>query len=390
MLNQRGSHKAGSVIAFRLFFALPCAPYISRSFSPPRLKKNLPRVVHSFPASVIYVMPARIEILFNKFIAGTCTQQEYHELMDLLQANQQEETVRQMLQQVYQSTARSLKSVTYVDNNGLLQRVTEDMPEGPRVRPMRRPYRTMAIAAAAVLVLSVGGWWLFGRKADTTGVAPQPIAKAIHKITQRGEMKYMLLPDSTQVWLNVASTLDFPETFGEGRREVYLTGEAFFDVKHAADRPFLIHTGNVITKVLGTSFNVKAYPGQPDVVVSVKRGKVEVSRNDKVMATLTRGQEVKVVTAAQEATIGLAKESMVAAWTTGRLIYDSRPISDILKDLERNYNVTIELEDSALGEEIITTSFRRDIGVEDALEIICKATDRKLVKENGIYKIHRK
>lgn len=368
----------------------PCKALCRRGEDAASKKKFHPRVVHSFPASVMYVMPARIEILFNKFIAGTCTRQEYDELMDLLQANQQEETVRQMLQQVYQSTARSLKSVTYVDNNGHLQQVTDKVEEkGGVVRTIRGRYRKIAVAAA-VLILLAGGWWLFRNPQPASTVTALPVAGAVHKITQRGEMKYLLLPDSTQVWLNVASTLDFPETFAEGSREVYLSGEAFFDVKHAEDRPFLIHTGNVMTKVLGTAFNIKAYPGQPDIIVSVKRGKVEVSKNDKVMATLTKGQEVKVITAVQQATVGVMKESMVAAWTTGRLTYTSRPVSDILQDLERNYNVTIELADSALGEEIFTTSFRRDIGVEEALEIICKATDMKLTVKNGIYTISRK
>jgi transmembrane sensor len=337
-------------------------------------------------------MPSRIEILFQQFIDGTCTQQEYHELMDLLRENQHEETVRHMLQQVYQSTARSLKSVTYVDNNGHLQRaetaVQEEASTGV-VRTLRSRYRKMVMAAAVVLVLLTGAWlWSQRQPADT--VATVPVAGAIHKITQRGELKYLLLPDSTQVWLNVDSKLEFPETFAEGTREVYLSGEAFFDVKHAANHPFLIHTGNVITKVLGTSFNIKAYPGQPDVVVSVKRGKVEVSKHDKVLATLTMGQEVKVIMKAQEATIGALKENSVATWTTGRLSYDSRPVSDILRDLERNYNVRIELTDSAAGEEIFTTSFRRDIGVEEALDIICKATDMELANENGKYIISRK
>lgn len=317
-------------------------------------------------------------------MAGTCTRQEYDELMDLLKENEQEETVRRMLQQVYQSTARSLRSVTYVDEQGHLQTATADSPAPVAEMPRRSPYRRLALAAMVLLLLSAGGWWLF-RQASPKEAAPPALATAIHKTTQRGELKYLLLPDSTQVWLNVASTLDFPETFSEEKREVYLSGEAFFDVKHAAERPFLIHTGNVITKVLGTSFNIKAYPGQPDVVVSVKRGKVEVRKNNEVMATLGKGEEVKVATATSQAALGTTQENMVAAWTTGRLAYESRPIGDILQDLERNYNVKIALTDPRLAEEVFTTSFRRDIGVEEALEIICKATDSKLTKENGIY-----
>lgn len=81
--------------------------------------------------------------------------------MDLLRENQQEETIRHMLQQVYQSTARSLKSVTYVDDKGRLQTVTEDAVEPAIVRPMRSRYRKIAIAAAVLLILLAVGWWLF-------------------------------------------------------------------------------------------------------------------------------------------------------------------------------------------------------------------------------------
>lgn len=335
-------------------------------------------------------MPLRIEILFNKFIAGDCTRQEYDELMDLLRENQHEEAVRQMLQQVYQSTARSLKSVTYVDNNGQLQTAAAGTANAGTVPLRRYRYRAIAVAAAAMLILGTGGWWLYQHYRPVgSGMAQGPAATAVHRITQRGEMKYLALPDGTQVWLNVASTLDFPEKFAEGKREVYLSGEAFFDVKQVTDQPFLIHTGNVMTRVLGTSFNIKAYPGQPDVIVSVKRGKVQVSKNDKVLATLTMGQEATVAAATERATVDATKENMVAAWTAGHLSYTSRPISDILEDLERNYNISIVLADSTMGAEIFTTSFRKDIGEEEALDIICKATDTRLVKENGIYIIKR-
>jgi transmembrane sensor len=334
-------------------------------------------------------MPTRIETLFQKFIDGTCTQQEYNELMDMLQQNQHEEKVRQMLNQVYQHTARSLRSVTYVDTNGDLQTANSEKAEVVIMhRPARR--RRLAWAAAAILLLSVGGWrWLNDRKQSR--VAQNTVTEStVKKFTQRAEQKYMVLPDSTQVWLNVASTVEFPETFHNQVREVYLTGEAFFDVKHAEDIPFIIHTGNVSIKVLGTAFNIKAYPDQPDVVVAVKRGKVQVSKNDQVVATLTRGQQVKIGPVAQQAVVIPARENAVADWTTGRLSFDSRPFADILKDLERNYNVTIELTDTRLGQEIVTTSFRRDVGIEEALDILCQLANSELKKENGKYIISGK
>jgi transmembrane sensor len=332
-------------------------------------------------ASVKLVMSARIEILFQKFIEGTCSKQEYDELMDLLQQNQHEEKVRSMLNQVYQAATHSLPSGIYVDTNGDLQKVGS-IPIADSKLTVRRSRTWIAWSAAALVLLLAGAWFLFHNKdlSDTKQVIAE---NSVKKITQRAEQKYLLLPDSTQVWLNVASTLEFPETFQSGVREVWLVGEAFFDVNHAEDIPFIIHTGNVTTLVLGTAFNVKAYPDQNDVVVTVKRGKVQVSKNDKVVATLTMGQQVKIGTAAVKAIVLPANENKVADWTNGRLTFDSLPFIDILKDLERNYNVSIELTDSALDKVIVTTSFRRDIGVEQALDILCGLTNTQLQKENG-------
>jgi transmembrane sensor len=332
-------------------------------------------------------MASRIETLFQKLIDGSCSRQEYDELMDLLKENQHEEKVRSMLSQVYQLTARSIPSGTYVDTNGDLQ--TTGSPLVVDMQPRKRSYLLLPGSVAAMLLLTLGAWWMFQQNTDTKTGKNAITGTVVKKATQAAEQKYLLLPDSTQVWLNVASTLEFSETFQTNKREVYLTGEAFFDVKHADNMPFIIHTGNVATTVLGTAFNIKAYPGQPDVVVAVKRGKVQVSRNHKTMATLTKGQQVTVIATSEEGVIENKKESAVADWTAGQLSYTSRPLFDILHDLERNYNVTIALNDNSLQQEIVTTSFRRDIGVKQALDILCGLTNSQLAMKNGKYIISR-
>jgi transmembrane sensor len=102
------------------------------------------------------------------------------------------------------------------------------------------------------------------------------------------------------------------------------------------------------------------------------------------------GQQVAVTAAVQQPEIQTTKESRIADWTTGQLSYTSRPLGDILNDLERNYNVTIELTAGDLEQEIVTTSFRRDIGVNEALEILCGLTNTRLRKEKEKYQISRK
>lgn len=283
--------------------------------------------------------------------------------MTFLQSNQHEALVRSMLQQVYHAQAiapvKSLSASVWV----------------------RR------IAAAAVFAgVVVAGVWLLNL--SKKGPANGALAYAGNKaVTQRAEQKYILLPDSTQVWVNAASTLEFPESFSKNKREVKLTGEAYFDVKNADRIPFIIHTGNVTTRVLGTAFNIKAYPGQPDVIVAVKRGRVQVAKNEKVIATLESGQRVKVMVSVDLPVIKQVKEEDVAEWTNGKLMYDSLPLSMIVEDIERTYNVSVHVAGDKLQHEMLTTSFRREIGPKEALEIICLSINARLAVKDGVYTI---
>ncbi|GGH56778.1 ferric-dicitrate binding protein FerR (iron transport regulator) [Filimonas zeae] len=311
-------------------------------------------------------MPARIEVLFKKFIAGNCSQNEYEELMDYLQSNQDEALVRSMLQQVYETG-----EVTPV-----------------KAMPGRVWLRRSVAAAAVIAALLAGIWLLRGVHKDTaTGGIAQAGVKAA---TRNAEQKYILLPDSTEVWVNAASTLEFPEQFDKKVREVYLKGEAFFDVKNADRIPFIVHTGDVSTRVLGTSFNIKAYPGQRDVVVAVKRGKVQVVKKDAIMATLEMGQRVQIGLDAGisvPAIIKTTKEEDVAVWTTGKLVYDDLPLQMILEDIQRTYNVSIRLQNVKLENERVRTALSRSDGPTRALENICELLGARLTLKDGIYVI---
>jgi len=239
-----------------------------------------------------------------------------------------------------------------------------------------------------VLAAVLSGLWLFR---GTGNNAESSIARAgVTAATHNAEQKYMLLPDSTEVWVNAASTLEFPQQFDKKARVVYLKGEAFFDVKNADRIPFIVHTGEVSTRVLGTSFNIKAYPGQSDVIVAVKRGKVQVVKKDEIVATLQMGQRVEVILEPglpAPAVVKAMKEEEVAGWTTGRLVYDELPVQQILEDMERTYNVSIRLQNVQLGKEKLHTSFARSNGPEKVLQRICEILNTKFTFKNGVYLI---
>jgi len=206
------------------------------------------------------------------------------------------------------------------------------------------------------------------------------------------ENKVIQLSDGTKVWLNSSSKLEYPQTFDTSLpREVSLTGEAFFEVAKAADWPFIVHTGAVKTTVLGTAFNIKAYPGMQNINVSVKHGKVAVSKDNQTLATLESNQELRVAlgqnapTPAEELTLS---SKVAGKWKEGYLDYEDETIASVIADLERFYGIRVSLRDETLANEEITISLRRDSHPEFALDILCRLLDKQLEKQENQFIIY--
>jgi transmembrane sensor len=251
---------------------------------------------------------------------------------------------------------------------------------------IKRPAFFSKLLVAASIIIVAGTIWIIKERGVPRNEQPS-LSSLTKKETDRSESKYLLLEDSTKVWLNAASSLEFPDEFDKNKREVFLSGEAFFDVKHADKIPFVIHTGNVSTTVLGTAFNIKAYPGQKNITVSVSRGKVKVTREDGWETTLVKGQQVRVGENQKELAEKNISVSEVAAWQQGDIVFDDELLADIVADMQRIYNASIRLEDPSLSGLKISTSFRKEIGLEQALQVLCRLTDSELKMVNGIYLI---
>lgn len=327
-------------------------------------------------------MEERINYLFRQYLNNTCTKKEFEEFFAYINEASHNELIRELIKKAYDETGQSNSSLTYVNEGGtlIIPEPAWNEQQVTRLQP-RKKKRVFIALAASVVVLLTGVGWLMNRPVQ------KQVSALDKKITRRSEYKYMLLPDSSQVWLNAASTLEYPHQFASGKREVFLTGEAYFDVKHADKQPFLIHTGKVTTLVLGTAFNIKAYPGRENIIVSVSRGKVRVNYDEKEVATLTPGQQVKVSNTNKPVVQKKIAPAETAPWQQGNLVYDDETINDIVADLERIYDVTIRVQNETLGSERISTSFKREIGIEHALQVLCNLTDTRLKLVNNMYVI---
>jgi ferric-dicitrate binding protein FerR (iron transport regulator) len=337
-------------------------------------------------------MEPRLQYLFRRYVDNTCTQEEMEEFLGYVQQSNQDESLRQLIRHLYDELKDDAVAVPHVDENGQLvlgnnkdvtvSHIPENVPSLPVKRKHRIRTASYAIAASVIMIICTV---LIAPLVMKAPARQQTTAELTKRSTNRSESKFILLEDSTQVWLNAATSLDFPERFNAVTREVYLTGEAYFDVKHADKVPFVIHLGDISVTVLGTAFNIKAYPGQKNITIAVTRGKVKVTRKDGWEVTLVKDQQVKLNENSQETSGKNISGELISGWQHGNIYYDDEPLKDIISDMERVYNVHVNIENQTIADQEISTSFKKDIGIEHALMVLCRLTDTELKKTSEGY-----
>jgi transmembrane sensor len=212
-------------------------------------------------------------------------------------------------------------------------------------------YQVLKYAASVVLVLSAAfGWYNYQKHQLDT---PKPV-ELLSKATEKGEKVKMILPDSSVVYLAGNSKLTWPARFIKGSvRNIRLEGEAFFEVKHDASRPFIIQSGKMETRVLGTSFNIYAYPADRTFTVSVMTGKVGIMVNNlgkrKTLSLLTPGMELVYHKDNEQFVLNTAKINDVNSWTTNRFVFRDESLSTMLVKLGRYYNVHFDFKNQKLA-----------------------------------------
>ena len=159
----------------------------------------------------------------------------------------------------------------------------------------------------------------------------------------RGQDYHLTLADGTQVWLNADSRLEFPDRFNGNTREVRLQGEAYFEVKKDAKRPFIVHSDFLTTRVVGTSFNVRAR-SRRDAVVTLVSGRVQVKAGE-VAEVLTPGHQASL--AGSKLAVKAVDTYPITQWKEGFFYFDNQSLFSIMQELARWYNVNVSFDDTS-------------------------------------------
>lgn len=266
-------------------------------------------------------------------------------------------------------------------NRRMLHKIDENIRSGEisgQKRPGRFNYTGIGMAATLFMVF---GFFLFRtEKPPVPQKINLPTAAELVRVRNPSKiMKRQLLPDGTSIWLKPNSKITYAKNIAASKiREVTLSGEAFFDVKRDTLHPFIIKTGHINTKVLGTSFNIKAYDGADQAEVSVITGKVLVyldkGLKDKGTSEVYLLPNQKAVYS--KTTTNLHKESnrTLSMWEKDTFTFNDTPLSEVANTLEQHFKVKIEIENTEVRKYTLKADFNKQ-NLPDILELLSKSMD---------------
>lgn len=231
--------------------------------------------------------------------------------------------------------------------------------------PNRRVWISiLSIAAVLVTIISAGIYFL--------NQEPHKQSSVISRLTNIKENRLIQLPDGSTVIVSPGSKLNYPSSFdGLAKREVYLDGQAYFDIRHNSVKPFIIHTGKLKTIVLGTAFEINAWADDPNIRVTVSRGKVKVEdQNNRTLGVITPNQQITYDKTSKNVVQKVVNAPEYLEWKEHDLLLSDVTVAEAAELLETRYKVKIIISDDQIRSRRFTTIVRKGETLEQILKSI--------------------
>ncbi|WP_298362329.1 FecR family protein [Runella sp.] len=284
---------------------------------------------------------------------------------------------------------------TKANEDRVFQQIQQQIGEKQEVTIRRLPV-WVRWAAAACFVLAMS-WWLIDKQTSTVEVTyevnrKQSESPLVEKVNDTAKPILVTLADGSSIFLNPKSRISYSKTFNEGsKREVYLSGEAFFEVAKNPTKPFFVYANELVTKVLGTSFNVRAFPEDKNVIVKVRTGRVAVTVAKKIsgqQSISTREVEGIVLLPNQQAVLSrqeirlvksLVENPTLLSVTTPTpmrysFVFEAARASDVFNMIEKAYGIDIVFDEEVFSKCQFTADLT-DESLYEKLDIICKSIE---------------
>lgn len=298
--------------------------------------------------------------LFKKYQHGNLTFEERQFLIKYFDLFENETDVMQTMD------SAEKQDLKISIQNSIWEQVLNDGPKQAPVRFMNRNIVKWAAASVAFILLIAGMVYFYHNPAQS--------AEENKMVIQKVENRIIFLPDGSKVILSAGSKLNYPSSFDDlSTREVYLNGQAYFDIKHNNSKPFIVHAGKLETIVLGTAFNIKAIEGEKDITVTVTRGKVKVVdlEKQKVLGVLTHDQQISYCRVKTKSILRTVDSEKVLDWKNQDLLCDNLTLAEAAELLGERYHVTINIDNEFTRSQRFTATFPRKENFEQILKSIC-------------------
>lgn len=334
--------------------------------------------------------------MLHKYIQGSCSEHELRQLGEWLkedpanedffktfieqwdeqEVNDLEVDARTAWQQFkirnnLQSTFSTHARLRPIDNNDALKRYPVSENHSKNTRHRGYHYWLLVAAAAVILIaallVSAQHWMGTVNPSYNAEVASQEIT------TAKGQRTNLRLSDGSRVTLNAESRLKIPENYGMPQRTIYLEGEAFFEVEHDEQHPFVVITPQGFVKDLGTQFNVMAYDSSR-VEVAVKEGLASLGtvKGDTMQKELVElsADKLGILKRVGGLTVSdIADMQLFTGWAEGKLVFNETPFQEVVERLERWFNIECIIEDAALKDRTLTATYS-DMPLDEVLKVV--------------------
>jgi len=337
----------------------------------------------------------------NNFIKGEATTEEVRKVLKWYYSDDADYAMTVKIEQLWSTTDKETKDIT-LNKKQIFNKIRQKIQDHENVWEYQiLPKSSNSFAnrnflkiVASILFLVGVSWFIFNF--SNISLNQKDIIQATKvsmqiKSTTSGQKFTIFLADGTKVKLNSDSRLEYPQAFSDTSRIVHLSGEAFFDVKKDAQRPFTVISHNLITTALGTSFNINAYPGNDNIIVSLATGKVRVSNEtgeniEKSKIMLEPGNQAIYSNSNNAIKKQPFDASINLAWKNGVLYFEDASWSQIVNKLERWYGVDISVANQKSSSNKLYTGFFKEESLENVLESLSFSKNFKYkIKSQKVY-----
>jgi len=328
-------------------------------------------------------MTERIIDIANRFLAEKdCTSQELTALKRWLSDAATHSEVESWLAENW-ATSPENDSDTLIETVFQQIEAYQDERQSKSVFSIKRMLKIYQKVAAFLLIPIIGFGILYWVSQQN-----QSVGQYTETIAPRGQKSQIVLTDGTKVWLNSDTKIKYPGNFSKNERDVYLDGEAFFEVSKNPHQPFVVHTSGVDVKVLGTKFNVKAYADENQIETSLFEGKVNLLLNDpsstqQIEKEVEPGQSFIYSKADHQLAANKFPQDEINGWKKNQLIFKDDTFSNLVKKVERWYDVKVVYDEEQFNDRRLTVELYEGERLDRLLNIISMALSVDYKYEKG-------